>query len=80
MEYSCRNALAHRHEGWGRRGLKGFYYREGRHRRGTEGEAVAVAVGRCEVVVGEWWNDRASAVYGNPDAAFWVPDPVRPSL
>lgn len=46
----------------------------------TEGEAVAVGVGRCEEVVGEWRHDRARAVYGNPDAVFWVPDPVRPSL
>ena len=53
VECSCRNALAHRHEGLGHRGLAGFYYHAGPRRRVREGEAVAAAVGRCEEAVAE---------------------------
>ena len=53
VEYSCRNVLAHRHGDWDRRGLAGFYYHAGQHRKVTEEEAVAVAVGRYEEAVGE---------------------------
>lgn len=80
VECSCQNVLAHRRGDWDRQDLAGFYYRADQHRKVTEGEAVVVAVDRCEEVVAEWWDDRANAVYGNLDAVFWVPDPIHPSL
>lgn len=35
-----------------------------------EGEAVAVAVGRCVEVVAASWHDRGNAVYDNPIVVF----------
>ena len=53
VEYSCRSVLVHRHGDWDHRGLAGFYYHAGQHRKVTEGEAVAVAVDMYEEAVGE---------------------------
>lgn len=51
--YWCRNVLAHRHGDLDRRGLADSYCRAVQHRKVTEGEAVAVAVGTCEGAVVE---------------------------
>ena len=59
VECSCRSVLVHKHGGWDRRGLAGFYYRAGQCHTVTAVEAVVAAVGTYEEEVAEWWHDRA---------------------